>query len=76
MSEAGRIFRVRTWDDHGRNYRIGYGLRRNKRDKVALMLCLGEFPKGEPLPDGEIDQRLLELGFKRIEPLKEASTDG
>ena len=67
MPDLGRIFRVRKWDDNGRNYRLEFALGRakHKRKRVVLMMCLGEYELGEPIDEAEIFRRLAMLNLKR-----------
>lgn len=67
---AGRVFRLRSWEDRTRNARVGYSMNKVPRlkDKVTVMLCLGVHPLGEPIDEADIERRLGDLGFVRRGP--------
>ncbi len=73
MSGVGQIFCVRKWDHNTPNATFNFNLGRAKKNKVAVMVFLGEQPR-DPKDIGEcvdLDTVLLSLGYKRFRPKRE-----
>lgn len=60
----GQIYRVRNWDHCFKHTTLKYGLGRERRNRVAIMVCLGEENLDGSNPV-DLDTAMLQLGFKR-----------
>lgn len=70
MSDPGQMFLVRKWDHNTPTATFSFNLGKAKRNKVAVMVFLGEQPR-DPKDESEvvdIDAVMLRLGFKRFRP--------
>jgi len=70
MIDIGKIFRVRNWDHCMPNATLKYCLGRQRKNLVALMVCLGEEPLDGSTPI-DIDEVMLRLGWRRAKHQRE-----